>query len=69
MVEEDLVLLAEQQFNRFKNFYTALMDTKHNKVAQEKLCATFLEVVMNPKEKQFAALRKRILTDGLNDPI
>ena len=50
-VEGDSVLEAELQFKRFKAFYGALMDTRHNKVAQEKLCSTFLDIVMNPNEK------------------
>jgi hypothetical protein len=55
-------LQAAEQFKRFSAFYTTLMDTKHNKVAQEKLCTQFLDIIMDHKEKQFKDLRKKILT-------
>ena len=43
----------------FQKFYSDLLDDGHNKVTMDKLCATFLEGVLN--EKGLKLLKEEIL--------
>lgn len=64
---EILADAAKIQFERISKYYTDLLDPKHNKVTAENLCNCFMEVIMDPKEIQFGALRKKILNGEETD--